>query len=137
MVATREAMRAAPAAVVTGAGCAGVLGGLAAWLTVRSQLAGEQIVVPPGAARLGGRPVKGPLTAYAEADYIRGVALKATGGRPYGALPDGDPAGPMARDASLLRASLFTSILAFGVAAAGMAVGLVLIVAGRGLARAG
>lgn len=136
MVVTRTAAAGGPAAVVTGAGCAGVLGGLAAWLTVRSQLANEGITVPPS-ARFGGRPVKGPLTAYAEADYIRGVALQATGGRPYGELPEGDPAGPLAKDASLLRASLFTSILAFGVAAAGMAVGLVLIVTGRGLARAG
>lgn len=124
------------AGIVGGAGVVGGLGGLAAWLTVRAQLAGEKIVVPNGAARCAGRPVKGPLTAYAEADFIRKSALGATGGRTYSELGEGDPAAPMARDAALLRASLFTSILAFGLSAAGMALGAVLIVVGRALAPA-
>ena len=124
------------ARAVVGAGSAGVLGGLAAWLIVRGQLAREKITVPAGAARLGGRQVRGPLTAFAEADYIRQVTERATGGRAYGELSEDDPAGPLAQDAALLRASLFTSILAFGVSAAGMAVGAVLLVIGRALARA-
>jgi len=122
--------------IVGAAGVAGILGGLAAWIAVRAQLAGEKIVVPQGAVRCGGRLVQGPLSAYTEADFIKQAALGATGGRTYGEMDDGDPAAGMAKDASLLRASLFTSILAFGVAAAGMAVGAVLLVVARALATA-
>ena len=125
------------AAAVSAAGAVGLTSGLAAWLAVRAQLAGEKIAVPRGAPAFGGRAVRGPLTAYAEAEYIRRTALQATGGRAYGELPEGDAAARMACDAALLRASLFTSILAFGVAAAGMALGTVLMMVGRGLARAG
>lgn len=122
------------AGVVSGAGIIGMAGGLGAWLVIRSQLAGERIVVPGSSPRFPGKPVRGPLTAFAEAAFIQEAALRATGGRTYGELPEGDPNAAMAKEASLLRASLFTSILAFGVAAAGMAVGFVLVIVGRALA---
>lgn len=122
------------ARVVSGAGIVGIIGGLGAWLLIRSQLAGERIVVPESSTMFPGKRVRGPLTAYAEAAFIQKGALKATGGRTYGEMPEGDPAAAMAKEASLMRASLFTSILAFGVAAAGMAVGLVLLIVGRALA---
>lgn len=118
---------------VGAAGVAGMVGGLAAWLTVRAQLVAERIIVPAGAARRGGRAVGGPLTAYAQADFIRKTALAATGGRAYAEMDEGDPATPTAKDAALLRASLFTSILAFGLSAAGMMLGAVLVVVGRAL----
>ena len=118
---------------VGGVGVVGVVGGVAAWLAVRAQLLGEKITVPDGASRCSGRPVGGPITAYEEAAFIRKAALAATGGRTYGQLDAGDPAAPMAKDAVLLRSSLFTSILAFGVAAAGVGVGAVLVVVGRAL----
>lgn len=121
------------AATVDGAGWVGLLSGAAAWMAVRRELSGEQITIPPGAALCAGRPVRGPLSAFAEAEFIKRTTLKSTGGLPYGALAEGDPAASMAKEASLLRGSLFTSILAFGVALAGMAVGAVLIVVGRAL----
>lgn len=124
---------AALADVLYGTGFAGVIGGLAAWLTVRRQLMGERIVVPEGAPRCSGRPVAGPITAYEEAAFIGKTALAATGGRTYGELDSADPAAAMAKDAALLRSSLFTSILAFGVAVAGVGVGAILVVIGRAL----
>jgi hypothetical protein len=123
------------AAAVRAGGTVGLTNELVAWLAVRAQLAGEKITVPRGASGFGGKAVRGPLTACAEAEYIRPTALPATGGRAHGELPQGDTTAPMARDAALLRASLFTSIPAFGVAAAGMALGTVLMMVGRGLAR--
>lgn len=122
--------------VGTGVGIAGAVGaatGLGAWWMVRSQLAGEKITVPASATHLAGRRVTGPLTAYAQAEFIQRSTREATGGRGYGEIPAGDPAGPLAKEAALLRASLFTSILAFGVALAGMAVGAVLVAVGRAL----
>jgi hypothetical protein len=43
----------------------------------------------------------------------------------------------MALNASLLRSSLFTSVLAFGVAGAQVGIGAVLVAVGAGLARTG
>jgi hypothetical protein len=121
--------------LVAGAGVASALAGGAAWLTIRSQLVAEKIAIPDSAAVLPGRRVTGPVTAYAEADAIRRVALAATHGRTYGELDEDDPLAEMAVHASLLRASLFTSVLAFGIAGAEMALGAVLVAIGTALTR--
>lgn len=125
------------ARVVGGAGAVSLAGGVASWLLVRSQIAEERIVVAGSARAFAGRQVKGPFSAYAQADAIRRTALAATGGRTYGQLDEDDPMAPMALNAALLRASLFTSILAFGLAAAQVALGGVLVVIGRALAAIG
>ena len=98
--------------LVTGAGAVSCAAGIGAWLTVRSQLAAERIVVAGSAPWLAGCPVKGPFTAFAQAEAIRRTALTATGGRTYGELDATDPSAEMAMNASLLRSSLFTSVLA-------------------------
>ena len=56
-------------------------------------------------------------------------ALEATGGKTYSELSQDDPLRQTAMSASFLRASLFTSVVAFGVAlmAAGLGVTLILI----------
>jgi hypothetical protein len=118
---------------VAGCGFIGVVAGAVAWLTVRSQMAGERIVVPETADRLAGRPVKGPLTALEQANTIKQIALRATGGRTYSELEEGDGAAEMALNASLLRASLFASVLAFGVASGLMMLGGVPIAVGSAL----
>lgn len=122
------------ARLVGGVGAAGMAAGVGVWAAVRSQLSSERIVVPEGAKLSPGRAVAGPWTAYAEAEFIRRTALAATGGRTYGELEEGDAAAALAKDAALLRASLFTSVLAFGLAAAGIAAGGVLTLVGRALA---
>lgn len=115
-------------AVATGlVGVISLIGGVIAWLLARSQISDEKIVVPEGPYAGSGRQIKGPLSAYAEAEAIKQIALEATGGRSYGEIDSEDPVAPMAKDASLLRASIFTSVLAFGVAAYQMAYGAVLV----------
>lgn len=109
--------------------------GIGAWMTVRSQLAAERIVIPGADTRLHGRRVAGPVTAFVEASVIKQLALSATGGRTYGELPEGDPAAETAMNASLLRSSLFTSVLAFGTAAAEVATGVALLAVGSALGR--
>lgn len=123
------------ARLISGSGLAGLITGVIAWLAVRSQITAERIVVPGSADHLAGHQVKGPLSAYEQAETIKRIALEATGGRTYGELEDGDPAAETALHASLLRASLFTSVLAFGIAAAQIALGGVLIAIGTALDR--
>jgi hypothetical protein len=121
--------------LVTGAGMAAAAAGTAAWLTVRSQLSREHIVVPEGAALLPGRAVCGPLSAFAQAEAIRATTMRATEGKTYSELGEGDSAGPMAMNASLLRSSLFTSVLAFGVSGSLIALGALLVAIGTAVSR--
>jgi hypothetical protein len=123
------------ARLITGAGAVSAVSGTAAWLTVRSQLFRERIVVPQSATTLAGRTVTGPLSALAEAEAIRRAALVATEGRTYSELGQDDPAAQMAMNASLLRSSLMSSVLAFGLASTQIAVGAVLMAIGTALSR--
>jgi hypothetical protein len=113
-------------------GFLGVLGGIvlvggggAAWSRVSNKLAAEKITVPKDAAFLAGSDVKGPFTAFAQADIINQHALQASGGKTYAELEQGDPVRATMMNASFLRASLFTSVVSFGVAAFAMGTGLV------------
>lgn len=121
--------------VVVAVGAVRVITGVTAWLVVRGQLSAERIVVPDGRGPFAGRKVAGPLSAFAEAEAIKRIALKATEGRTYGELPEGDPMAETAMDAALLRGSLFTSILAFAMAAAEVATGVILVAVGSALGR--
>jgi hypothetical protein len=107
--------------------------GVITWIVVQNQLADEQITVSDDADRFAGDPVDGPLTAYAEADAIEGHALEASGGLTYAELPQDDPTRETVMTASFLRASLFTSVVSFGVAAMAMGLGVVLILIGVAL----
>ncbi|CAN5333343.1 hypothetical protein BH10ACT7_BH10ACT7_01240 [soil metagenome] len=105
-------------------GVLGIVGGLvmiiaggAVWAMVSSQLAAERIVVAEDAAFLAGSPVADPFTAYAEAEIIAHHALEASGGSTYAELDRDDPLRETMMNASFLRASLFTSIVSFGVSA--------------------
>ena len=107
-----------------------VVGGIATWFTVRSQLADENITVSSDASAFAGDKVDGPLTAYVEANTIEKHALDATGGKTYAELGREDPARQTAMTASFLRASLFTSVVSFGVAAMAATIGVVLMLIG-------
>ncbi|WP_225753567.1 aromatic ring-opening dioxygenase LigA [Actinotalea sp. Marseille-Q4924] len=106
------------------AGALLVAGGAATWITVRSQLVAENITIPDDAMAFGGNVVNGPLDAYVQADIINKHALEGSGGKTYAELDREDPARASVMNGSFLRASLFTSVIAFGVAAfaAGMGV---------------
>jgi hypothetical protein len=97
-------------------------GGATTWALVQSHLDKENITVAEDATRFGGETVNGPLTAYYQADIINYHALQATGGKTYAEMDREDPLRAVAMNASFLRASLFTSVVSFGVAA--MAIGL-------------
>lgn len=103
-----------------------VAGGVTYYL-VHDELAAANITVAEDASFLAGDSVDGPFSAYAQAEVIDRHALEATGGQTYAELDREDPLRETAMSASFLRASLFTSVVAFGVAAMAMGVGLALV----------
>jgi len=107
--------------------------GVVTWFVVRDQLADEQIVVSDDADNFAGDPVEGPFTAYAEAEVINEHALEASDGQTYAELDQDDPRRETVMTASFLRASLFTSVVAFGVAAFAGGMGLLMIIVGLAL----
>ena len=111
---------------------------------------------------LAGKPVTGPFTAYAQANAINHHALLEAHGRTYAQLgadakalkakltAEGATAADLAKDpgvqaladsrantmtGSFLRASLFTSVIAFGVAAMAMGLGVLFALLGFALTR--
>jgi hypothetical protein len=107
--------------------------GVATWFTVRDQLADEHITVSEDADHFAGDKVDGPFTAYSEAQTIEKHALEASGGLTYAELPQDDPKRQTVMTASFLRASLFTSVVAFGVAALAAGLGVLFILLGLAL----
>jgi len=109
-----------------------IVGGVATWFSVSGELADQRIVTSEDAC-LPGREVKGPFTAYCEAQVIEQHALEATGGLYYAEMDREDPLREVAATASFLRASLFTSVVAFGSAAMAAGMGVVFILIGLGM----
>jgi hypothetical protein len=104
-----------------------IVAGAVTWYMVQDELSAARITVAEDADMLAGDEVDGPFSAYAEAEIIDEHALEATGGKTYAELDREDPLRETAMSASFLRASLFTSVVAFGVAAMAMGLGLTLI----------
>jgi hypothetical protein len=121
------------AVLVIVAGVIFIAAGIGSWAAVTAQLKAENITVAGDAGRFAGEPVDGPLTAYEQANVINKHALEATGGKTYAELDRDDPVRQTAMTASFLRASLFTSVLAFGVSAMAGGLGLTLIIIGVAL----
>jgi hypothetical protein len=115
------------ATLVVIAGVIMIIGGVVTWFTVQDQLADQNITVADDAAFLAGDEVNGPLSAYAEAQIINEHALEESGGQTYAELDREDPVRQVVMTASFLRASLFTSVVSFGVALMAGGVGLVLL----------
>lgn len=115
------------AVVVAAIGALMIIAGAVTWFMVQDQLSDARITVAEDADMLAGDEVNGPFSAYAQAQIIDKHALEATGGKTYAELDREDPLRQTAMSASFLRASLFTSVLAFGVAAMAAGVGLALI----------
>lgn len=117
-----------------------VIGGAFTWSLVGSTLADQQITVSGDAGEIvgwadgmAGDPVDGPITAFVEARVIESHALNATDGLYYAEMERDDPLRPVAMNASFLQASLFTSVLAFGVSAMAAAGGIMFILLGLGM----
>ena len=109
-----------------------VAGGVTYYM-VHTELKAAKITVAKDASMLAGDQVDGPFSAYAEAEIIDRHALDATGGKTYAELDREDPLRQTAMSASFLRASLFTSVVAFGVAAMAMGIGLLMLLIGWAL----
>ena len=104
-----------------------IVAGAVTWFMVQEELSDARITVSEDADFLAGDSVNGPFSAYAQAEIIDKHALEATGGKTYAELEQDDPLRETAMSASFLRASLFTSVVAFGVAAMAMGLGLTLV----------
>ena len=110
-----------------------IIGGIATWIVVSTTLADQKITVSDDASCLAGDDVDGPFSAYCQATVIDKHALEATGGLRYAELGREDPKRETAMTASFLQASLFTSVVAFGVAAMAIAVGVLFFLIGLGI----
>lgn len=110
-----------------------VIAGVVTWVVVSNTLAEQKITVSEDASCLAGDEVNGPLSAYCEAKIIDQHALDATGGLHYSELGRDDPLRQVAQSAAFLQASLFTSIVAFGVAGMAILVGVLFILIGMGI----
>ena len=109
-----------------------IIGGIGTWTMVSSML-GDQRITTPDDACLPGQEVDGPFTAYCEALIIQEHALSSTEGKTYAELDREDPLRDTAMNASFLQASLFTSVLAFGVAAMAAGMGVIFVLIGLGM----
>jgi sensor domain CHASE-containing protein len=112
-----------------------LVAGVATYVVVSTTLADQNITVADDADRFAGEDVTGPLTAYAQADIINEHALEIGGGKTYAELPQDDPNRDTVMTASFLQASLFTSVVAFGVAVFVSVMGVVLMLLGWALMR--
>ncbi|WP_028051279.1 hypothetical protein [Cellulomonas sp. URHD0024] len=144
------------------AGAVFLIAGGVTWGAVSSNLKAEKITVSPDAAHFGGAAVDTPWEAFSQADIIKHHSLKATGGQTYAEVSsqakalgdkltaDGVSAADQAANpdlaklnglkqvvmtGSFLRASLFTSVVAFGVAALVMGIGVVFGLVGYAITR--
>jgi hypothetical protein len=111
-------------------GIIAIVVGVGTYLEVRQQLSDQHITVSKDAPFLSGWDVKGPLTAYAQARALNKHALEAGGGKTYAELPQDDPARSTVVTADFLQTSLYTSVVAFGVALLIVALGAMFILVG-------
>ena len=101
---------------------------------VRSELIAQRITTPEDASIPNAR-VDGPATAKSMADIIDEHALAATGGKTYSEMDREDPKRATAFQASALRTSLYTSVMAFNLG--DLVIGLGAMIAVLGVAIAG
>jgi hypothetical protein len=121
--------------VVIIAGAVFTVVGVVAYIAVQQTLADQKITVSDDASMFAGKSVDGPFTAYSQAMVIGKHAKEIGGGKTYAELPQNDPNRDTVMTASFLQASLFTSVVAFGVSAMAVVLGLLLILLGWALRR--
>jgi hypothetical protein len=110
-----------------------IAAGIGTWVVVSNTLADQNITVADDADCRAGAQVAGPLEAYCQAEVIQKHTLEATGGKTYAELDREDPLREVAMNSSFLQASLFTSIVAFGVAGLAALSGVLFILLGLGM----
>lgn len=123
-----------------------VLAGTGIWVTASSQLKAEKITVASDADAFAGKTVAGPFTAMAQADVVAKHVEQATNGKTMSEInaemqaaeKSGDTSkaaeleklATMAQTGSFTRASLITSVIAFGVAALIAGLGVIQVITG-------
>jgi hypothetical protein len=101
-----------------------LVAGAVTWGAVSSNLKAENITVSEDADMFAGQVVDTPWEAYSQAAIINHHALEMSGGKTYAELDREDPLRPTVMNGSFLRASLFTSVVAFGVSLLVMGLGV-------------
>ncbi|MBO3094081.1 aromatic ring-opening dioxygenase LigA [Cellulomonas dongxiuzhuiae] len=112
------------------------LAGVGTWAGIAQGLAQEEITVSDNAPALAGQPVVTPWAAWAQAETIRADLAEMTGGRTFAELERDDPQRPAVATGTFLRASLITSVIAFGVALTLVGIGTGFVLGGLGLRNA-
>lgn len=118
------------AIILVVAGVVMIIAGSVTYYLVHRELADEHITVSDDAETLAGDDVDGPFSAYSEATVIKVHAAEIADGQTYAQLEQDDPRRESVMTSSFLRASLFTSVVAFGVAALVVGLGLLMILIG-------
>ena len=126
-------MRTAASVTSIVVGIVMAIAGVLTWVVVSTTLADQKITVADDARCAAGDGVNGPVSAYCQADIIDHHTKKITGGKTYAELDQKDPNRAVAMDSSFLQASLFTSVVAFGVAGMAVVLGFVLTLIGFAL----
>ena len=103
--------------------------GIVVWNIVRYQLSEQHITVSSDAPFLEGKDVKGPFTAFAQAAAINEHTLESGGGKTYAEL-HGTIRPRHGHGRAFLQASLYTSVVAFGVAFLVSVLGVVVVLIG-------
>ena len=109
------------------------IAGVVTFVVVSTTLSDQKITVSDDASCAAGDGVNGPLSAYCQAKVIDKHTKAITDGKTYAELDQDDPNRPVAADSAFLQASLFTSVVAFGVAAMAVVVGIVLALIGMAI----
>ncbi|TVR20123.1 MAG: aromatic ring-opening dioxygenase LigA [Nitriliruptor sp.] len=110
-----------------------ILGSVGTWVLVSTTLSDQGITTPEDAVCLPETEVNGPFSAYCQAETIDRNVREITGGLAYAELPRDDERRDTAQNAAFLQSSLFTSVLAFGVAAMAFGMGVIFILIGLGM----
>ena len=110
-----------------------IIGSIGTWTMVSSTLADQRITTPDDAVCLADRDVTGPFTAFCQARTIDRNVMEITDGQTYAELDREDERRGTAQSASFLQASLFTSVLAFGVSAMALGMGVLFVLIGLGI----
>lgn len=108
-------------------------GAVGTWVLTSTTLSNQRITVADDADCMAGKAVRGPYTAFCQARVIEKHTLAQTGGKTYAELDREDPLRQVAMNSSFLQASLFTSVLAFGVAGLAALSGIIFVMLGLGM----
>jgi hypothetical protein len=110
-----------------------MVSGAVSYAMVSSTLAEERITVAEDADIAAGKLVNGPMSAYSQAAVIQKHSLGSTNGLTYAELDREDPLRAVAMNGSFLRASLFTSVVSFGLSAFVVGVGMLFVLMGSSM----